>query len=168
MKYVRVEALFEDGWPRGFLLDAESYVDALPGIAPLLPAGARAFATDPMHYDYSGTRCVKDLRVGAIALTEGEDSLLSLQIRLTASPWKHDEDLRLTYRGVDDLRVRTDPGGHAGESLGDVQLDEILPTASGCSHEIKTVNGSVVVSCRDLTAEWQPTVTEPVDSTGLV
>ncbi|GIL29855.1 hypothetical protein NUM_51090 [Actinocatenispora comari] len=73
-----------------------------------------------------------------------------------------------TLRSRSLAAVRTDAGGHAGESLGDVQLDGILPTASGCSDENKTVNGSVVVSCRDLTAEWQPTVTEPVDSTGLV
>ncbi|MBE1493546.1 hypothetical protein H4696_000646 [Amycolatopsis lexingtonensis] len=42
----------------------------------------------------------------------------------------------------------------ASPRLGDLQLDEILPNAGGCSHEIKFTGGTIVIECADLTAEW--------------
>jgi hypothetical protein len=164
MKYVRVEAIFEDGWPRGFMLDPERYLNALPEIASDLPEGAREFATDPMHSDFFGNRCVKDLHVASVSLSEGVDSPATLQIVLKANPWKHEEDLYINYRGPICLNVSVaSTSGDfdvAGSYLGDVQLDEIMPAEGGCTQEIKTVNGSIFVLCRDLVAEWKP----PLDS----
>jgi hypothetical protein len=50
--------------PEGNRLDARPYLERLPGFVGDLPPGARAFATDPDHYDLSGKRCVKDLTLG--------------------------------------------------------------------------------------------------------
>ena len=57
MRYI----IIDDGY-----LSPLDYLAALPELAPKLPPGARAFATDPQHYDFSSRRCVKDLTLGPI------------------------------------------------------------------------------------------------------
>ncbi|WP_116025833.1 hypothetical protein [Thermomonospora umbrina] len=39
--------------------DPEPYLAVLPSLHDALPAGARAFATDPDHFDFSALNCVK-------------------------------------------------------------------------------------------------------------
>lgn len=62
--------------------------------------------------------------------------------------------------GVTGLSVTLDPatGADAGSALPRnleaVLLDEILPVDPGCSHEIRFIAGTVLISCLDLDAEW--------------
>lgn len=46
----------------GFSLDPTEYLDRIRAIAEQLPSEASAFARDPEHYNFYGTRCVKDLK----------------------------------------------------------------------------------------------------------
>ncbi|MDG6106567.1 hypothetical protein Daura_26600 [Dactylosporangium aurantiacum] len=124
-------------------LDADAYLDNLPRLAEQLPPGARAFATDPAHYDFTGLRCVKDLTVGAVRRDEPAGTV---DIRYTGNPWKHDEDLVVRYTGV----TRVDLA-----DIGPIRLDELLPAPEGCRHEVAGLNGTIVVVCADLTASWQ-------------
>lgn len=145
MRYVSVE----DG-----VLSAQAYLAALPELAAELPPGARAFATDPAHYDFYSRRCVKDLTLGPIR-HEIEYEAVDVEIRLAPSGLKHDEWLVLRYSDVSNLALDVAPpspeGGTRFESLA---LDEVLPHPDGCSHEMAFWDSSVRVVCRDLKAEW--------------
>lgn len=68
--------------------------------------------------------------------------------------WKHEEDLTIRYHGI--YRFVLDvPGGEPNwTQLDAVILDEILPDAHGCTHELACFSGSIKVACRDLTARW--------------
>ncbi|GAA3441336.1 hypothetical protein [Planomonospora venezuelensis] len=128
------------------------YLERLPEFADALPAGARAFAADRLHYDFHGPRCVKDLNLERIAFGEtGGESFMELAFRHNC--WKHEEDLVIRYDGVSDYRLDiAAPSGVEPRSV--VILDEILPHPDGCSHEIAFRPGTVTVVCRDLTATW--------------
>jgi hypothetical protein len=133
------------------VLDPRPYLEQLPALKERLPPGARAFATDPGHYAFSGKRCVKDLKPGEARRTGDDD----IEIRFGHNCWKHDEDLIIRYRGV--ARFQADVlDVCALDDLGDVVLDEILPHPQGCTHEIACRPGTLVVVCRDLAAEWVP------------
>ncbi|MFE1308305.1 hypothetical protein [Streptomyces sp. NPDC058755] len=148
MRYVELTD-GEDGYP-GFI-DPRPYLDRLPALAAELPPGARAFATDPGHYDFGGKRCVKDLRPERVRRSGDGD----VEIRFRHNCFKHDEDLLVRYRGVS--RFQSDVLGVCDPaSLGDVILDEILPHPGGCTHELACRPGTLVVACRDLEAEWVP------------
>ncbi|MFE2095668.1 MULTISPECIES: hypothetical protein [unclassified Streptomyces] len=148
MRYVELTD-DEDGYP-GFI-DPRPYLDRLPALAAELPPGARAFATDPGHYDFGGKRCVKDLRPERVRRTRDGD----VEIRFRHNCFKHDEDLLVRYTGVS--RFQSDVLGVCDPaSLGDVILDEILPHPGGCTHELACRPGTLVVACRDLEAEWVP------------
>jgi hypothetical protein len=148
VKYVEVGG--GEGEEAGFL-DPRPYLALLPSLAPELPPGARAFATDPAHYAFGGKRCVKDLQPAEVRRT-GEEAI---EIRFRHNCFKHDEDLIVRYTGVSrfqsDVLDVCDPA-----SLGDVILDEILPHPGGCTHELACRPGTLVVACRDLVAEWVP------------
>ncbi|MFF3667551.1 hypothetical protein [Microtetraspora malaysiensis] len=96
MKYVNPNATINglDG-----VLDPSEYVRQLPALAPDLPVGARAFATDAGHYDFSSRRCVKDLALGRVTVTE-DDAGMRLDIGFRHNCWKHEEDLSIGYVGV--------------------------------------------------------------------
>lgn len=130
-------------------IDPRGYLDRLPELAGALPPGARAFATDPAHYDFSGGRCVKDLTLRH-QVSDPEEDLFEL--RFAHNCWKHEEDLTIRYRGLRrvhaDVEVTDLPGKFA------VVLDEILPHPDGCRHEIAFRGGTMVVVARDLTAVW--------------
>ena len=148
MKYVELTG-GEGGEP--VFIDPRPYLAQLPALAAELPPGARAFATDPGHYDFGGKRCVKDLQPERVRRTDDGD----LEIRFRHNCFKHDEDLLVRYSGVSrfqsDVLDVCDPA-----SLGDVILDEILPHPGGCTHELACRPGTLVVACRDLEAEWIP------------
>ncbi|MEU6243324.1 hypothetical protein [Streptomyces sp. NPDC047024] len=131
--------------------DPRPYLARLPGIAAGLPPGARAFATDPAHYDPGDRRCVRDLLPARVRRTGDGD----LEIRFRHNCFRHDEDLVVRYRGVS--RFQSDVLGVCDPaSLGDVILDEILPRPGGCTHELACRPGTLVVACQDLEAEWVP------------
>ena len=142
-------------WQDGALMhDPSPYLDKLPELGPRLPAGARAFASDPEHYDFAGPRCVKDLEFGGLSLGGGP---LALELRLEANPWKHSERLVIRYAGVAGVRV----GGDPKVGLSSLRLDEILPHEHGCSHELMFLTGTVQVICADLQARWEPVADPP-------
>ncbi|MFF8191529.1 hypothetical protein ACF05L_11880 [Streptomyces bobili] len=154
MKYVELDGRVGD---LTGVLDPGPYLERLPVLGGWLPPGARAFATDPDHYDFSGRRCVKDLLPRAGRRIGRED----LEIRFGHNCWKHDEDLVVRYSGVSrfqagvlDVRALDDLGEVVLDDLGEVILDELLPLPDGCAHELACRSGSLLVGCRDLEAEW--------------
>jgi hypothetical protein len=153
MKYVDLNAsmTLPGGVVHG-VISPLPYLERLPEFADALPAGARAFATDALHYDFHGPRCVKDLSLERISFgeTDGENSM---ELAFRHNCWKHEEDLIIRYEGVSDHRL--DVAAPSGsEPRGVVILDEILPHPDGCSHEIAFRPGTVLVVCRDLVATW--------------
>ncbi|MFF9059031.1 hypothetical protein ACF09K_10065 [Streptomyces sp. NPDC014882] len=154
MKYVGLDGRVGD---LTGVLDPTPYLERLPAPGGQLPPGARAFATDPDHYDFSGRRCVKDLR--PVETRRAGDA--ELEIRFGHNCWKHDEDLVVRYRGVSRFRADVldagalDDAGAVGlDVFGAVVLDEILPHPGGCAHELACRPGTLLVVCRDLEAEW--------------
>lgn len=147
MKHVLVEAT-----STGNFLDPTTYLDLLPTFAGALPPGARAFATDPDHYDFHSKRCVKDLKPDTLLRgeTAGEHWL---QLGFRHNCWKHEEDLTIRYTGVSNLNLDT-TSRPDWTSYGAITLDEILPREHGCSHQIDFLAGSLTVISRDLTATW--------------
>ncbi|MEY9992763.1 hypothetical protein ABIE67_004795 [Streptomyces sp. V4I8] len=135
------------------MIDPAAYLARLSELAEQLPPGARAFATDPGHYDFSGRRCVKDLTPHEVRRAYDV-----IELRLRHNCWKHDEDLVVRYRGVSHFQagaVDVMAAGDGGVSaLGEVILDEVLPHAHGCTHEIACRPGTLVVVCRDFVASW--------------
>uniref|UniRef100_UPI001B338282 hypothetical protein n=1 Tax=Streptomyces sp. GESEQ-35 TaxID=2812657 RepID=UPI001B338282 len=128
--------------------DPSPYLAELPRLAPVLPPGARAFATHPEHYDFSAPRCVKDLRPTALPQTAGAPD--QFQIHFT---WQASQDHVLTvhYHGVTSVQLEADEGGSLELSdFNTVRLDELLPHESGCSHELRLTTGSIRILCQDL------------------
>lgn len=145
MRYVDLNAQIGD---LTGVLDPRPYLDELEHLAPLLPPGARAFATEPGHYDFvPGDRCVKDLKLVGIHSKADAGSLTAY---FRHHCWKHYEDLVIDYRGV----VAVDWDGTEWPNEPEVVLDEILPHANGCTHEIALRPGTVTVTCADLDARW--------------
>ncbi|WP_217708208.1 hypothetical protein [Nonomuraea rhodomycinica] len=136
--------------PEGRALDPGPYLAALPTLSADLPEGARSFATDPEHYDFSGRRCVKDLSLASLAfIRDGDDQSIELTFRHNC--WKHEEDLTIRYEAVTQYEIAL-PSDGIGDAI--VMLDEILPHPSGCHHEIGFLSGTITVTSRDLTASW--------------
>ncbi|WP_439379327.1 hypothetical protein [Amycolatopsis lexingtonensis] len=156
MRYVRVTRA--EGAETANFLDPQPYLRELPGL--VLPVGARAFAADPEHYDFYSAKCVKDLRMGQLAVREAGYAKLAVELTLLPNEFKHFSGLVIRYDDVTNIDLdasRSGPSGRvwpASPRLGDLQLDEVLPSAGGCSHEIKFTGGTIVIECADLTAEW--------------
>jgi hypothetical protein len=148
VKYVDLDATI--GQIEG-VISPHRYLETLPELAVDLPTGARAFATDADHYDFTGKRCVKDLKLEQVQFDDLDDSKVELHFRHNS--WKHDEDLILAYRGVSVFATEADSGQDWTE-LGRLLIDELLPHEHGCSHELEFWSGRLNIVCRDLTAAW--------------
>ncbi|MQY07361.1 hypothetical protein [Actinomadura macrotermitis] len=151
MEYVDLNATLGD---LTGVIDPTGYLDRLPELAASLPPGARAFATDRDHYDFTAKRCVKDLKLSHIISEEQRDS--GIELRFRHNCWKHDEDLTIRYEGVTGFGIEL-ADGSVWQRLGSVILDEVLPHEDGCAHEIAFWEGTLHVVCRDLTATWTET-----------
>jgi hypothetical protein len=156
MRFVRVEERDE---PRGYFLSATEYREQLPRLQAELPPGAWAFASNADHYDFYSERCVKDLKLLALTTSEDSDGL-SVVARFGFNDFAP-EQLVIRYSAVSVLSVNVDivdaTGGSSGDvvrQLGPLQLDEVLPHACGCEHEIKLIGGGIHVVCADLNASW--------------
>lgn len=150
MQYVNLDA--QVGGMSG-VLDPARYLSHLSSISCDLPPGARAFATDTDHYDFSSRRCVKDLTLHAVRGAAGEER----EVEFRHNCCNHDHDLLIRYAGVTSFVIdRADE--HLGTDLGTVILDEILPHRDGCSHEIACREGVLTMVCHDLQATWTETV----------
>ncbi|GAA1961287.1 hypothetical protein [Catenulispora subtropica] len=148
MKYISLTA-----GDMGNVISPTAYLDQLPTLAASLPEGARAFATDPDHYNFGSKRCTKDLTLEHLrGGTDDADVWIELGFRHNC--WKHEEDLTVRYHGI--YRFVLDVPGQEPNwgRLGAVILDEILPDTHGCTHEIACLSGSITMACRDLTARW--------------
>ncbi|MFJ3540049.1 hypothetical protein ACIPQA_31875 [Streptomyces sp. NPDC090109] len=150
MEYINLDAQVGD---LSGLLDPSGYLSHLLSVSGDLPPGARAFATDPGHYDFTSSRCVKDLTLRAIRGAGSEE----VEVEFQHHCWKHDQDLLIRYTGVSSFVI--DPADEGrGTDLGAVMLDETLPHKDGCSHEIACWDGTLTVVCRDLQATWTDTI----------
>ncbi|GEJ99487.1 hypothetical protein [Streptomyces sp. 1-11] len=78
------------------LADPRSCLERLPALAAEPPPGARAFATDPGHYDPGGRRCVRDLLPSRVRRHGGVD----VEIRFRHNRFERDEDLLVRCTGV--------------------------------------------------------------------
>src|SRR5436853_1784915 len=76
----------------GNTLDPSAYLDVLPELAEQLPTGARAFASDPQHYDFFARRCVKNLTPARLTLGDTDGSPWA-DLVLEHNCCKHDENL---------------------------------------------------------------------------
>jgi hypothetical protein len=123
VKYVDLDG--RDGDITG-ILDPRPYLAKLPELVDRLPSGARAFATDPGHYDFFGKRCVKDLKPQQVRRIGDEE----IEIRFGHNCWKHDEDLVVRYEGVSRFQVDVLDVCDVA-ALGEVILDEVLPHKGG-------------------------------------
>lgn len=132
----------------GNRLDPRPYLEVLPELAPRLPRGACAFATDPDHYDFAGGRCVKDLSLERATFIEDGDCM---ELGFRHNCWKHEEDLTIRYRGITRYESTVSAGRGAWSVL---VLDEVLPHPDGCRHEIALMSGFIILTCKDLTAAW--------------
>ena len=68
MKFVTVEQL-----ESGYFLDPRPYLAQLDQLRDLLPPGARSFADEPGHYDFSSTKCIKDLALSEAVVRDAQD-----------------------------------------------------------------------------------------------
>jgi hypothetical protein len=148
MKYVDLDATI--GLIEG-VISPQRYLDVLPELADDLPTGARAFATDADHYDFTGKRCVKDLKLEQVLYPDQDDPKAELHFRHNC--WKHDEDLLIVYQSVSAFAITTD-NGPDWTRLGRLILDELLPHEHGCSHELEFWSGTLTIVCHDLTVTW--------------
>lgn len=155
MRFVKIERTQD-----GFSLDPSAYLAFLNEHAGSLPSGAAAFACDPQHYDFYGTRCVKDLRLASMSIVDGH-GVLSMELSFAPNTFKHDSGLKIRYLNLLNVSVDASPSVKLKESwpetrrLGDVQLDEVLAHEEGCSHEIRMTGGTILVVSADFVAEWQ-------------
>ncbi|MFD5921133.1 hypothetical protein ACFVYP_31285 [Kitasatospora sp. NPDC058201] len=148
MKYVDLDARV--GELTG-VLDPGPYLELLPAPSTNLPPGARAFATDPSHYDFAGRRCVKDMTLHQVIFFQKGQAL---DLRLRHNCWRHEEDLVIRHAGVTAVQISTPNEPSTWANLGTLILDEILPHDRGCTHEMAFRPGSVIVTCNDITATW--------------
>lgn len=159
MRFIRVEAVVEDGWHKGYSLDPEPYLSELPAIQSGLPEGARRFALDKDHYNFLGSRCIKDLKLDEVRLIDRNDNV-SLEIRFSPNRFKHEQGLALRYTDVIEFAtsVAAEPRKKnvwpETRRLGDVQLDEILSHPKGFSHELQMTGGSLWIVAGELSYEW--------------
>ncbi|MFH8612097.1 hypothetical protein ACH4D5_31900 [Streptomyces sp. NPDC018029] len=153
MKYVKVDW---DPELHGFRTDARAYLAALPDFRDALPEGARAFASEAGHYDYTSERCVKDLELADITLpttTMGRAGTASVTYR--PNRWKHTAGLRIQYTGVTHFSVDYEASIDWMEAI-TVLLDEVLPHEEGVVHRTELTDALITVRCADLTATWVP------------
>jgi hypothetical protein len=153
MRYVELSATVNDV---SGVISAQTYLRLLPQMAPGLPSGARAFATDPQHYDFYSRRCVKDLTIDDISVRGGDDGQLTIEVAFGHNCWKHEENLLITYSGVSTYELRSEDGAGRWQNLKPVILDEVLPHDLGCSHEIACLAGALTIVSTDLVASWVP------------
>jgi hypothetical protein len=134
-------------------MDPTAYVEQLPRLAVALPDGARAFATDPQHYDFYSQRFIKNLKPER--LTFGNANGVDwVELYLRHNCWRHEEDLVIRYDQVRAVTVNPPRDDVDVSELREVFLDEVLPDDGGCTHEIACLGGSLLISCADLEARW--------------
>lgn len=135
------------------VMDPAQYLAELVNLRDELPAAAYDFASDAGHYDFYGSRCVKDLTLSTFRMSNGSE--LGLEIHFDPNKWKHDAALAIAYEQVSSVVMSATGSGPVGPTLlGSVILDEVLPHSGGVSHELAFHGGTLKIVCRDLKARW--------------
>lgn len=147
MEHVVVRWELERG---GYWLDPRGYEAVLADMAPSLPAGARAFASEPGHYNFRSDRCVKDLWFRSF---EVADSGGVARLSFGPNAAKHTVGLQLEYRAVVSVRFSRERSPDVGW-FGSVLLDELRPSSAGVAHEIAMTGGTLHVDAEDIQASW--------------
>lgn len=163
MRYVTVQS--SDG---GTMTDVDPYLEWLGEHADELPPGARAFALDPEHYDFSRTWSPRSASFDRMSTRFTDDGV---EVTLVLAAWGGaPPEFILRYHAVS--RVESD-GDHGGRPRSGLLVDELLPHTDGVSHELKFTGGTITVVARDLTAGWRgkagpESPYDPANATGEV
>ncbi len=145
MRYASVQ--FSDD---GTMTDVRPYLEWLDAHADELPPGARAFALDPEHYDFSHEWCPRSASFDRMSTRYTDDGVV---VTLVLAAWGGaPPEFVLRYEGVSHVELDGDHGGFPRSGL---LIDELLPHADGVSHELVLGGGTITVVARDLTAGWR-------------
>ena len=163
MRYVTVQS--SNG---GTMTNPRPYLEWLGEHAHELPPGARAFALDPEHYDFSHQWSPRSASFDRMSTRFTDDGV---EVTLVLAAWGGaPPEFVVRYRGVS--RVESD-GDHGGFPRSGLLVDELLPHADGVSHELEFTGGTITVVAADLTAGWRgkagpESPRDPADATGEV
>ncbi|GAA4023207.1 hypothetical protein GCM10022247_54400 [Allokutzneria multivorans] len=142
-----------------FPCEYRPYEEHLPEFVDHLPEGARLFAIDPDHYDFSAARCVKDLIIDRINYADDSETVdVEICFRFEPRSGPYPPALVIQYTDVRSLAIDVGERQPAGVRLGALALDEILPHEHGVSHELAFHAGTVLVIAKDLRATWDDSV----------
>jgi hypothetical protein len=134
----------------GTMTDVLPYLEWLGAHADELPPGARAFALDPEHYDFSHEWCPRSASFDRMSTRYTDDGVV---VTLVLAAWGGaPPEFVLRYDGVSHVELDGDHGGFPRSGL---LVDELLPHADGVSHELVLRSGTITVVARDLTAGWR-------------
>jgi hypothetical protein len=134
----------------GTMTDVHPYLEWLGEHADELPPGARAFALDPEHYDFSHEWSPRSATFDRMSTRSTDDGV---EVTLVLAAWGGaPPEFVLQYDGV--TRVESD-GDHHGLPRSRLLVDELLPHTDGVSHELEFTGGTITVVARDLTAGWR-------------
>jgi hypothetical protein len=149
MKFVKVD--WDPGFS-GFNIDPSAYKEELEYLLDQLPAGARKFASDPGHYSFSDSRCVKDLQLAKVRTPIRKSD--TLEIQFSPNQWKHDHGLEIKYFAVTrfEFHLKRQADWMCDEA---VLMDEVLPCDGGCSHEIELSDSRIYIESEDMVATWK-------------
>jgi hypothetical protein len=147
--------------PRYNTIDTSAYPEYLDSIRDRLPAGARAYAGAPWHYDFRHDRCVHDANVLTLTLSgasfpENDPPKIpaSLELRLMGS---HRNGIaKFSYSGLAQTLFRvTLPS--AEQDFGDVLVDEISLNPAGLVvHEVVFEKATLIIEAADVEFAWEP------------
>lgn len=145
VRYVKVEST-----GGGSLTDPQDYLKWLAQHAEELPHGARAFATQPEHYDFSHQWCPRSASVDRMSTRFTDDGIVVTLV--LAAYGGAPPEFVLRYEGV--TSVESD-GDHGGRPRSNLLVDESLPDGEGgVRHDLAFTGGTITVVARDLTAGW--------------
>jgi hypothetical protein len=134
----------------GYSLDVRPYLGWLAGHAAALPPGARAYALDPEHYDFTARWCPRGAVWESATLRPDErGTSATVVLRGTGDPSPR---FVLTYQGVSSFTTSAD---EAGTSPDELLVDELVPVPQGVRHELCLRGGTLVVVARDMVAGWR-------------
>lgn len=145
VRYVTVRS--SDG---GTMTDVRPYLAWLGDHADELPPGARAFALDPEHYDFSHPWSPRSASFDRISTRFTDDGV---EVTLVLAAWGGaPPEFVVRYRGVTHAESEGDHGSRPRSGL---LVDELLPHTNGVRHELVFTGGTITVVAHDLTAGWR-------------
>lgn len=112
-----------------FPYDYRPYEEHLPEFVDQLPEGARRFATDPDHYDFSAARCVKDLLVDRINYFDDYQTVdVEIGFRFEPRPGPHPPALVIRYIDVRTFSIDVGSASRRGSGWATSRWTRSFPT----------------------------------------